>query len=183
MKLLSRLWLPAILMIALMVCACSPQAKPPTATGSLAPPTETSIPTEGSQDMEIHTADVLSASASGEPGGYQFSVEIRSPDLGCEQYADWWEVIDEDGNLLYRRILLHSHVNEQPFTRSGGPVPIAADQIVWIRAHMHPSGYGGAVLRGSPVSGFEPAELSQDLTAGFDPRLSQTEPLPEDCAF
>ncbi len=183
MKLYSRLWFPVILTIAMLMGSCAPQTQPPAPTSTLASPTETTIPTEGNQDMEIHKADVLSANASGEPGGYQFSVEIRSPDLGCEQYADWWEVIDEQGNLLYRRILLHSHVNEQPFTRSGGPVPIEADRIVWIRAHMHPGGYGGAVLRGSPGTGFEPAELPPGLAAEFDPRLSQTEPLPADCAF
>jgi hypothetical protein len=129
--------------------------------------------------METQLAHVLSAEASGKPGAYQFIVEIRSPDLGCNQYADWWEIVDERGKLLYRRVLLHSHVDEQPFSRSGGPVPIQADTIVWIRAHMHPHGYGGAALKGSVKGGFEPHDLSPE----FAPGLSQTPPLPDGCAF
>ena len=124
-------------------------------------------------------ADVISVDARGEPGAYTFSVGIQSPDLGCSQYADWWEVIDEQGNLLYRRILAHSHVNEQPFKRSGGPVTINADTTVWVRAHMHPHGYGGEVLKGSFNSGFQPAELPQGFAVGLD----EIPPLPENCAF
>ena len=80
-------------------------------------------------------AYVRSVSASGEANAYRFSVEISSPDLGCEQYADWWEVVDEDGELIYRRVLAHSHVSEQPFTRSGGPIDIDADQVEYGISH------------------------------------------------
>lgn len=124
-------------------------------------------------------ADVLSVRVTGNPGGYQFGAEITSPDTGCEQYTDWWEVIREDGELLYRRILLHSHVDEQPFVRSGGPVEIQADSIVYIRAHMNSAGYGGLVLRGSVHSGFESVEME----AGFGSALERLPPQPEDCAF
>ena len=95
------------------------------------------------------TADVLAVQATGQPGAYEFSVSIRSPDKGCAQYADWWEVVSKDSKLLYRRVLLHSHVDEQPFTRSGGPVPIQPDTVVWVRAHMNNSGYGGIAFMGS----------------------------------
>ena len=66
-------------------------------------------------DDQVIKADITAVKASGSDGNYQFSVTIKSPDTGCDQYADWWEVIDEDGNLLYRRILMHSHVNEIPW--------------------------------------------------------------------
>lgn len=124
-------------------------------------------------------ADVLSVAASGAPGAYQLSVTVRSPDTGCQQYADWWEVLSEDGRLLYRRVLSHSHVEEQPFTRSGGPVPIGPDTVVWVRAHMHPSGYGGQALRGTVRQGFRPAQLA----AGIGAQLAQQPPWPGGCDF
>jgi hypothetical protein len=124
-------------------------------------------------------ADVLSVEVSGSEGAYRFTVEIRSPDTGCDQYADWWEVLETDGKLIYRRVLLHSHVSEQPFARSGGPIAIDADALVIVRAHMAPSGYGGRALAGSPNSGFSEASLEP----GFAAELGQQEPLPADCAF
>ena len=124
-------------------------------------------------------ADVLSVQVTGEPGAYQFAVEVASPDTGCEQYADWWEVFSEDGQLIYRRILLHSHVTEQPFVRSGGPVDIAADEVVYVRAHMNTVGYGSTLMKGTVQGGFKPAEA----VAGFGSGLERIPPLPEDCAF
>jgi len=124
-------------------------------------------------------ADVLSVAVSGAANTYQFSVEIRSPDTGCEQYADWWEVITEDGELIYRRILAHSHVSEQPFRRSGGPATIDADTIVIVRAHMHPDGYGGRAFQGSVAAGFEVVQLETGFAAG----LEEVGPLPSGCGF
>ncbi|MGD8404954.1 MAG: hypothetical protein PVJ21_14935 [Anaerolineales bacterium] len=124
-------------------------------------------------------ADVRSVQVTGESGAYQFAVEISSPDTGCEQYADWWEVFSEGGELLYRRILLHSHAGEQPFNRSGGPVEINADTVIYVRAHMNTSGYGGTVMRGSVQDGFKSVELE----TGFGSDLERVPPQPEDCAF
>ena len=132
-----------------------------------------------SPTAERPVADVVSVEVNGSPGAYTFSVEIRSPDLGCQQYADWWEVIDADGYLVYRRVLAHSHVDEQPFTRSGGPLEIEAETKLWIRAHMHPAGYGGVVLQGSGLDGFAPSDLSPDYASD----LETSPPLPGECAF
>lgn len=128
---------------------------------------------------ESPEADILSAQTSGEEGKYQFTVKILSPDTGCEQYANWWEILSEDGALLYRRILLHSHENEQPFTRSGGPVFISATDTVWIRAHMKHSGYGGTVLRGSVSSGF--TQTTPPKNFALDVANTPPFPLTEDC--
>lgn len=124
-------------------------------------------------------ADVVSAQASGNPGAYTFSVEIASPDEGCDRYADWWEVVTPEGELIYRHILLHSHVNEQPFERAGGPVEVDADTVVVIRAHMHPDGYGGQVLRGSVADGFTEAAADPDFAGD----LESAPPQPRDCGF
>ena len=140
---------------------------------------ETMPATPNITSKETPSADIISLDVSGDPGAYRFSVGVRSPDLGCEQFADWWEVIDEQGDLIYRRILLHSHTGEQPFVRSGGPVPIAPEDIVLVRAHMHPSGYGDVAYKGSIQTGFQEIELSPD----FASELENTPPLPEGCAF
>jgi hypothetical protein len=124
-------------------------------------------------------ADVIAVETGGASGAYQLNVTIMSPDTGCAQYADWWEVVGEDGRLLYRRVLAHSHADEQPFARSGGPVPIQPDTVVWVRAHMHPGGYGGQAMKGSITSGFR----SEELRADFAAALAKQSPLPDGCAF
>lgn len=122
-------------------------------------------------------ADVERVSVLGSAGSYLFKVTVRSPDQGCGQYASWWEVVTPDGELVYRRVLKHSHVDEQPFTRSGGPVPVTADQVVIVRAHMEPGGYGGVVRRGSAASGFQAARIAEGFAAG----LARDDPLPKSC--
>lgn len=124
-------------------------------------------------------ADVTEVSATGPSGKYTFHVTISSPDTGCDQYADWWEVIDRDGGLIYRRILAHSHVNEQPFTRQGGTVTIEEDENVWIRAHMNNSGYGGSAYYGNVTDGFSVKEMAD----GFGQDLENESPQPSGCAF
>lgn len=156
---------------------------PPPAAGNMSEPentpTPTTIPTTVDISPNPDQAEVVDVNVSGASGGYSFSVTISSPDVGCSKYADWWEVISEEGELFYRRILLHSHVNEQPFTRSGGPVPIEADTVVLVRAHMNPGGYGSLAMKGSFKGGFEPVELSPD----FAEELEAMPPLPQDCDF
>lgn len=121
--------------------------------------------------------DVMAVEVSGDPEKYTFTVTLKSPDTGCDQYADWWEILTPDGDLIFRRILSHSHVNEQPFSRSGGPVTIHMDQVVFVRAHMNNSGYGGQAMTGSTSGGFKIAPLS-----GYE-ELSTQEPLPANCDF
>lgn len=125
------------------------------------------------------TADIVSVAVSGGTGAYSFAVGIRSPDTGCQQYADWWEVVTGDGQLAHRRILAHSHVDEQPFTRSGGPVEIAADTPVFVRAHMNPGGFGGEAREGTAGGGFAVKALAADFAAD----LASSPPLPSGCAF
>ncbi|MFW6050781.1 MAG: hypothetical protein ACODAU_06380 [Myxococcota bacterium] len=127
---------------------------------------------------ERPVADVLRVRVAGAAGAYTFRVTVRSPDRGCDRYADWWEVIRADGTLVHRRILHHSHVDEQPFTRGGGPVDLEPDERVFVRAHMHSAGYGGAAVAGTAEGGFERAELPAD----FAPDLERAPPQPEGCS-
>lgn len=56
--------------------------------------------------------------------GWRFDVTLSHPDTGWDHYADGWRVVDMDGNELGMRVLVHPHVDEQPFTRSLGGVAL-----------------------------------------------------------
>ena len=58
------------------------------------------------------------------PSTCTFSVTLEHADEGWSHYADQWEVLSLDGNLLGKRVLHHPHENEQPFTRSLSGVAI-----------------------------------------------------------
>ena len=78
------------------------------------------------------------------PDAYDIAVTVRHDDTGWKHYADKWEVLDSDQNVLATRILYHPHVDEQPFTRSLSAVKIpAAVRGVNLRAHCSIHGYGG----------------------------------------
>jgi len=157
-------------------CGCAPKYCCDTCEGS-GRCLDSCVDRDDSNDL---VADVTAVRASGSPAAYTFSVTIQSPDTGCDRYADWWEVLTPEGELVYRRILAHSHVDEQPFTRSGGPVDVEESVRVVVRAHMSDGGYDGVAFAGSVASGFS-ADAS--VTAALAPELSEEPPLPSDCAF
>ena len=128
---------------------------------------------------ENQAAAITAVSINGTPGSYTFSVTVESPDTGCSQYADWWEVLSADGDLIYRRILTHSHVNEQPFTRSGGPVAITATDQVIVRAHMNSVGYGELAFTGNVEQGL----VADSIDSSLAEVLEIADPLPDGCAF
>ena len=74
-------------------------------------------------------------------------MSVSHGDTGWDHYADHWRVLDPDGNELGKRILLHPHVTEQPFTRSlsGVHVPSHIKQIT-VEAHDKVHEYGGTKL-------------------------------------
>lgn len=124
-------------------------------------------------------AQVKNISVTSKDKGYTFDVTIESPDTGCDQYADWWEIVDTDGNLVYRRILDHSHVTEQPFTRSGENIELTETKEVYVRMHMNNSGYASQAQKGSVVNGFQATELDVE----FAKDLEKEAPQPDGCAF
>ena len=84
------------------------------------------------------------------PETWTFYVTIEHPDTGWDDYADGWDVVLPDDTVVkpdtespFTRLLLHPHVDEQPFTRSLGNVVIPANVYkVSIRAHDSLHGYG-----------------------------------------
>jgi hypothetical protein len=78
---------------------------------------------------------------------YRFDVTIRHADQGWDHYADRWEILAPDGNILDTRVLAHPHTNEQPFTRSlsGVKTPIELRQVK-IRAHDSVHAFGGETM-------------------------------------
>jgi hypothetical protein len=143
-----------------------------------------------SSSMNAPYANVVEVTTSGSEGAYTFNVSIESADIDCTQFANWWEVLGEDGTLLYRRILEHSHTDENgtsdsgkpgnTFTRSGGPVAIDSGEVVLVRAHPSTGGYNGVVMRGSAADGFAEAP---DISADFAANVEGEAPQPGDCAF
>ena len=90
-------------------------------------------------------ADVVGVKASsGKDGTWSFSVTVRHDDGGWDHYADKWEVLRPEGEVLGTRVLLHPHVSEQPFTRSlgGVKIPDDVDRIV-VRARDSIHDFGG----------------------------------------
>jgi hypothetical protein len=86
---------------------------------------------------------VVDAWASKSGGTWRFDVAIKHADEGWEHYADGWGVYLDDGTELGYRVLVHPHVNEQPFTRSLGGVSIPqGTKSVIIRPHDLVHGVG-----------------------------------------
>lgn len=91
-------------------------------------------------------ANVIEARAvQNSMGTWTIFATVKHADEGWDHYADKWEVLGPDGEIIATRTLLHPHVGEQPFTRSLGGIllPESITQIR-IRAHDLVHGYGGA---------------------------------------
>ena len=77
----------------------------------------------------------------------RFDVTVKHDDEGWEHFANRWEILSPDGEVLATRELAHPHVDEQPFTRSLGNVSIPPGLTkVLVRAHDLVHEYGGEVI-------------------------------------
>ncbi len=94
-------------------------------------------------------AEVISASARCDATSLcEIIVTLEHADEGWRHYADRWDVLDPEGEVLATRVLRHPHVQEQPFTRSLRGVQLPARLThVSIRAHDSVHGHGGAQQR------------------------------------
>jgi len=74
----------------------------------------------------------------------RFDVTVLHEDEGWEHFANRWEILSPDGEILATRVLAHPHVDEQPFTRSMANIEIPGDlHEVVVRAHDLVHEYGG----------------------------------------
>jgi hypothetical protein len=147
--------------------------------GCISTGTTPATDTQQTSAITVDFADVVSVEAALEGSLYILSVGLLSPDVDCDQYADWWELLSPEGVLLYRRILDHSHATEQPFVRSSDPLKLAPDTPLLVRGHMVPFGYGGTVYAGTIAKGFTQVSTEGD----FAHELEQELPLPDGCLF
>ena len=122
----------------------------PTPTEPATTPSTTRSPTPPGD--RVANADILHVKAmQAADSTWTFHVTVHHPDTGWEDYADGWDVLTPDGTVLkpnpdspFTRLLLHPHVDEQPFTRSQSGIAIPQDVTqVRVRAHDLVDGYGG----------------------------------------
>ncbi|MFK8075091.1 MAG: hypothetical protein AB8B84_00800 [Granulosicoccus sp.] len=93
-------------------------------------------------------ADVLNATIKHLGGDrYRIDTTVKHDDAGWDHYADRWDVLDTDGNVLDSRVLAHPHDNEQPFTRSLTLSIPAGMTTVIIRANDSVHGLGGVEFK------------------------------------
>ncbi|MGJ8647925.1 MAG: hypothetical protein ACSHXJ_13585 [Marinomonas colpomeniae] len=77
-------------------------------------------------------------------GNWCFDTQVRHNDEGWQHYADAWQVVNQQGDVLGERTLFHPHDNEQPFTRRLCDVQIPANVTkVTVRAKCNLHGFGG----------------------------------------
>jgi hypothetical protein len=132
----------------LILAACQPADSSPTgpATGLPTTPSPT-LPVDRTANADVLYVKAVQAADT----TWTFHVTVRHPDTGWEDYADGWDVLTSDGTVLkpdpdspFTRLLLHPHVDEQPFTRSQSRIAIPPGVAqVRVRAHDLVDGYGG----------------------------------------
>ena len=77
---------------------------------------------------------------------FQIITTLVHADTGWQHYANEWQVLDESGKVIGRRVLHHPHVNEQPFSRSQTlDIPISVN-IITIRGIDSVHGIGGGEM-------------------------------------
>lgn len=89
-------------------------------------------------------ADVVSGNitALGD-GRFRVDATVLHDDAGWDHYANRWDVLSVDGELLGSRVLAHPHDHEQPFTRSLTLQLPEGTHAVILRAHDSVHELGG----------------------------------------
>ncbi len=95
--------------------------------------------------VNANEANILDVDVKNEGNDrYTFHVTVQHEDKGWDHYADRWEILTPEGEIVAIRILRHPHIKEQPFTRGLPFVPVSKDiNEVTIRAHCSVDGFEG----------------------------------------
>lgn len=81
-------------------------------------------------------------------GQYLINVKLQHQDTGWDHYADEWRIVDAQGNILGSRVLLHPHIDEQPFTRALSNVKLDQNlTTIFIEAHDKKHGWSKQKLK------------------------------------
>ena len=101
-----------------------------------------------SAPMDSHRfPDVVGVDIRQQGDNLSFSVTLSSVYDTPERYADAFRVLDEQGNQLGIRVLLHDHASEQPFTRSLLNVSVPETvKFVTLQGRDLINGWGGKTL-------------------------------------
>jgi hypothetical protein len=124
-------------------------------SGEVAAVEEVNLDMVADFNSDLKYAQVTEVKATLEQSGsWRFDVTVRHDDEGWGHYADLWEVVDPESSVLYgKRVLLHPHDAEQPFTRSQSGIEI-------------PEGVSGLLIRARCTThGFDGRAILVDLTA------------------
>ncbi len=123
-----------------------PTPEPTTEASTDAPPaaeTEEALGGAGNPDLDYAQVRFVKAT-QGSNGRWRFDTTVRHNDEGWDHYADAWQVVDPEGNVLAERVLAHPHDNEQPFTRSQSNIEMPPNlNRVIVRAKCNVHGFGG----------------------------------------
>jgi hypothetical protein len=92
--------------------------------------------------------EIVNAKVTKQGMNWRIEVTLRHDDTGWDHFADGWEVLDAQGNVLGYRELMHPHVDEQPFTRSLSNLMLPdGTRELFIRTHCSVKGWSKDTLR------------------------------------
>ena len=92
--------------------------------------------------------EVVGAKASCVANLCTVSATLEHADSGWDHYANYWRILSPDGEEVGKRVLLHPHENEQPFTRSLGNIKVPSNvEYITIEGHDSVHGYGGPTFK------------------------------------
>ena len=138
-----------VVAFAVVLAACtaapSPSSEFPSTTSAVTLRTETSSTTSAVPTTTLSAGDlcasVIDVEMSRQGDTWTFALTVLSDDVGATEYADQWELRTSAGDVIATRVLVHAHINEQPFTRSRSGVEIPPGTTTLIGVARH--GFGG----------------------------------------